>query len=97
MVSKPFVFEVFSCEASSTFRNLTHLLTDTPLAFNLSSVIQIHTGICRNIRRQSGECLFMQGMQENTGEYRGIQGNTGEYRGIQENKREYSKMKWEIC
>jgi hypothetical protein len=42
--------------------------------------MQEYTGTFRDTREHSGECLFMQVVQGNTGEYRGIQGNTGEYR-----------------
>ena len=57
-----------------TFRNLTHSLT-----FLVEyRVIQEYAGTFRDPQGQSGECLVMQGIQGNKGEYRGIQGNTGE-------------------
>ena len=61
------------------------------------SAIQEYAGTFGDTQGQSGECVVMQGIQGNTGEYRRIQGNTGENRGIQENRSDYSKMKWKIC
>jgi hypothetical protein len=60
--------------------SLTQSLTHTPLAYILTSGIQSHTGICRNIQGYSGTTR--------------IQKNTGEY--VQEDKRKYSKMKWKM-
>ena len=40
--------------------------------------MQEYAGTFRDSQGQLGECLFMQGIQGNTEEYRGIQGNIGE-------------------
>jgi hypothetical protein len=46
------------------------------------SAIQEYAGTFGDTQGQSGECLVMQGIQGNTGEYKGIQEITGEYRRI---------------
>ena len=71
-----------------TFRNFTHRQTDKQIYCQLLTFLveyramQEFAGIFRDTQGQSVECLVMQGIHWNTGEYRRIQENTGEYRGI---------------
>ena len=72
---------IFSCEACSTFRNLTHRQTDTQLPF----IFYGELDACRDKKEPAAPCMDNQGTCR---EYRGIQGNIGntwEYKGIHDN------------
>ena len=67
---------VFSCEASSTYCNLTHSRSHRQLApIRLLEKIEPPKGK----ERHAGTCRDVQGIQGNTVEYRGILGNSEEY------------------
>ena len=70
---------IFSCEASSTYCNLNHSLSNRPLASSGILGILGHAETYRDLQGHSGECRGLQGMQE-------VRQNTGKYRGIQDNK-----------